>query len=290
MRQTLENRNLGKTISELFPDLYRMSRPITTPDVPIIVAASILSLYDAPMLPIVKVGESPIAEKEGVKLYQAVGSEPVIRLLTETKPGDYYKVLWNPCMAASIWIGSLSYDDTIDKLLSIYELTGFGDARVDVPHLPPALLTLNEVTSLYKYRKLRCGMMAKEIASRVLSVGQDAILIDAMRLMVAKRVRRLFLDGRKGEFISDRAILGFLFSPEGLKVARDQPSLWTDLRVSDIRTREAQTISSDATVEDVGSLDHPGHDVFLLPDGNSLISRWDLVLRPWKAGRLRVST
>ena len=140
------------SLSELFPSLFRMSRPITTPDVPLIVAASILSIYDSPMLPIVKVGESSTSEKAGVKLFQAIGSQPIITLLTGTRPEDYYKALWNPCAATSIWIGSLGYSDTLDRLLSIFELTGFGDARVDTPSSPPALITLNEVAELYKER------------------------------------------------------------------------------------------------------------------------------------------
>ena len=114
-----------------------MPRPITTPDVPVIVAASILSVYEAPMLPIVKVGASPTHVKEGVTLFQAIGSQPIIRLLTETKPRDYYKILWNSCTTTSIWIGALGYDDSLDELLRVFVLTGFGDAKVDSPRPRP---------------------------------------------------------------------------------------------------------------------------------------------------------
>lgn len=51
-----------------------MPRPITTPDVPVIVAASILSVYEAPMLPIVKVGASPTREKEGSRSFRRSGA------------------------------------------------------------------------------------------------------------------------------------------------------------------------------------------------------------------------
>ena len=62
--------------------------------------------------------------------------------MTETKPGDYYKILWNSCTTTSIWIGALGYDDSLDELLRVFVLTGFGDARVDSPPSPPALITL----------------------------------------------------------------------------------------------------------------------------------------------------
>lgn len=286
---TLDEPLLGVTLSRLFPSLFQMPRPITTPDVPVIVAASILSVYEAPMLPIVKVGASPTQEKEGVLLFQAIGSQPIIRLLTETKPSDYYKILWNSCTTTSIWIGSLGYNDSLDKLLRIFVLTGFGDARVDAPPSPPALITLNEVVGLYRDRKLSCELGVKEVASRAVVVDSDMPLIEAMNLMCEMRIRRLFLREKAGEFVSDRNILAFLFSPKGLKIARDTPDSWTDLRLSDIDSMFARLVPPDATVEDVGRMLEPGRDVFVLSDSDSLISRWDLVVKPWKAEKLNSS-
>ena len=160
---------------------------------------------------------------------------------------------------------------------------------MDGPSNTPALLTLNEVVALYGEGKLKCDTLVKDVASRVITIDQDTPLIDAMKTMLETRVRRLFLKGRKGEFISDRAILAFLFSPEGLKVARDSPNFWTDLKVSMIQTMKAHAVSSDAMVEDVGSIVERGREVFILPDGLSLLSRWDLVMKPWKAGQLHLS-
>jgi len=266
-----------------------MPRPITTPDVPVIVAASILSVYEAPMLPIVKVGASPTHEKEGITLFQAIGSQPIISLLTKTKPSDYYKILWNSCTTTSIWIGALGYDDSLDELLRIFVLTGFGDAKVDSPPSPPALITLNEVVGLYREGRLRCDLGVKEVASPAVVADSDTPLMEAMKLMCEKRIRRLFLREKQGEFVSDRNILAFLFSPKGLKIARDAPDSWTDLRLSDIGSMLARIVSPDVKVEDVGRMVEPGRDVFVLSDNESLISRWDLVIKPWKAGKLNPS-
>ncbi len=286
---TLDEPQFEVSLSRLFPGLFETPRPITTPDVPVIVAASILSLYEAPMLPIVKVGVAPTREKEGVKLFQAIGSQPIIRLLTETKPGDYYKILWNSCTTTSIWIGALGYDDTLDELLRIFVLTGFGDARVDSPQSPPALITLSEVVALYRERKLRCDLGVKDVASPAVVVDPDMPLMEAMNLMCETRIRRLFLREKAGEFVSDRNILAFLFSPKGLKMARDSPDSWTRLRLSDVGSMFARIVSPDASVEEVGRMVEPGRDVFVLSDNESLISRWDLVIKPWKARKLHPS-
>ena len=285
----LDELQLGVTLSRLFPSLFATPRPITTPDVPVIVAASILSVYEAPMLPIVKVGAAPRHEKEGVTLYQAIGSQPIIRPLTETKPSDYYKILWNSCTTTSIWIGALGYHDGLDELLRIFVLTGFGDARVDAPPSPPALITLNEVVELYRERRLRCELGVGEVASPAVVVDPDMPLMEAMNLMCERRIRRLFLREKAGEFVSDRNILAFLFSPKGLKIARDAPDSWINLRLSDIDSMSARLVSPDTRVEDVGMMLEAGRDVFVLSDSDSLISRWDLVIKPWKAGELGLS-
>ena len=266
-----------------------MPRPITTLDVPVIVAASILSIYDAPMLPIVKVGDSPTIMKDGVELFQAIGGQPIIRLLTATRPSEYYKILWKSCETTSIWIGSLGYDDTLDSLLRVFEMTGFGDAKVDAPPSLPALVTLTEVVSLYRERKLRCQLGVNEIASQAVFVDPEMPLVEAMNMMCEKKIRRLFLSGKASRYVSDRHILAFLFSPTGLKIARDSPDFWTDLKLSAIESKAARPVSPDAKVEDVGRMVEAGRDVFMLSDGLSLVSRWDLVMKPWKAGKLRLS-
>jgi CBS domain-containing protein len=241
------------------------------------------------MLPIVKVGASQVKEKDGVILFQAIGSQPIIRLLTETKPSEYYKILWNPCTATSIWIGALGYNDSLDHLLRVFVLTGFGDAKVDSPPSPPALLTLSEVVGLYREGKLRCEVGVKEVASPAVVVDHDMPLMEAMNLMCDKRIRRLFLREKAGEFVSDRNILAFLFSPKGLKIARDSPDSWTDLRLHDIDSMRARLVPREASVEDVGRMVEPGRDVFVLSDDESLISRWDLVIKPWRDGKLELS-
>jgi len=197
-------------------------------------------------------------------------------------------MLWGPTTNASIWIGSVSFEDPFENLLRIFELTGFGAAKAEALSTPPALVTLNEVAYLYRERKLRCSMRAKEIASQIISIAPDTALMNAMSIMCEKRVRRLFLSNRKGAFISDRNILSFLFSPKALKVARDSPESWTDVDVSSIPFMEARPVPSQSTVQEVGAMPVSGQDVFVLADDDLVVSKWDLVMKPWKAEQLRL--
>ena len=276
-------------MSELFPDLLSVSRPIMTPEVPVIVAASVLAGHDAPILPITRAGGSPPGvEKQGMRLFRAIGGQQAIRLVVKTRPKDRYKVLWGPCTTTSMWLGAVEYGDTLENLLRIFDLTGFGDARVNARSPPHGLVSLEEVASLYREGRLSCAMLVKEVASRVISVDPESSLIEAMTTMCDRRVRRLFLKGKRDEFISDRSILALLFSPKALSMAKDAPELWTDFRVSDVRSATAGRVSPDSTVEEVGRLVGEGRNVLVMSTGLSLVSRWDLVMKPWKAGRLQL--
>ena len=282
--------SLDERLSNLFPELFSIARPITTSDVPVIVAASMLSIYDSPILPIIREGTAPAGkENNEAKLFQAIGSLPIVRMVLEIQPSEYYKALWQPCTTRSIWIGSLGFQDTLEDLLRIYEATGFGDARVEAPTPPNTLITLSEVVSLFGLRKLRCSAEVNKVASRIVQVDPDALLLDALRSMSENRIRRLFLRGRQGEFISDRSVLGYLLSPKALKIVRDAPESWLDVKVSAIQSVKADVISANAKVEDVGSMVSPGRDVFVLSDGFHLLSKWDLVMKPWKMGLLNLA-
>ena len=225
-------------------------------------------------------------EKDGIRLFKAVGGQQVIRLIVKSKPADYSRLLWAPCFDSGMWLGALEYSSTLEDLLRVYEVTGFGDARVNGPAPPHALVTMDQVVSLYRERKLKCSLSAEDVASRTIFVDPGAMLIDAMSTMCERRVRRLFLNGRKGEYISDRAVLRFLFSPKSLATLRERPESWTSEDVSKVETKQARRLTSDSTVDEVGKSVEPGRDVFVLPGGDLLVSRWDLVMKPWKLGKL----
>lgn len=252
-------------------------------------AASILSTYEFPIVPITKAGSPEETEKKGVKLFKAIGGQQIIRLVTENKPRDYAKVLWKPCATASMWLGALEFQDSLERLLKVFELTGFGDARVNASVPPHALITLDELVYLYRERKLKCKLEVAEVASRAIFEDPDTKLMDAMRTMCKKRIRRLFLRGQDGVFVSDRNILTFLFSPKSLAVAKTAPESWTDVSLGSIPSMKATFVSPQARVEEVGRMSEARQDVFVLSDGATLVSRWDLVMKPWKEKQLSLS-
>ena len=57
-----------------------------------------------------------------------------------------------------------------------------------------------------------------------------------------------------------------------------------------MRAEKAHLVSPDAMVEDVASLVEPGREVFVLWDWSSIVTRWDLAMKPWKAGKLNLTS
>lgn len=281
-------RTLDKSLSELFPELLDLSRPILTPETPLIVAASILAARDTPILPLSKAKGALAREGEGVHLFKAVGGFQVIRLVVRKRPTEYQAALLKPCTDASMWLGALDYDDSLGSLLQIFEVTGFGDARVTCAAPPHVVVTLDEVVSLFR-KGLRCNMRVGEVGSEAVFASPDATLFEAMKTMCERRVRRLFLRGRRGEYLSDRAVLAYLFSPRALAELNESPEAWADVPLSRARTATAKRLSREATVEEAGLAMRQGAEVFILPGGTSLVSKWDLVMKPWRSGRLRLS-
>jgi CBS domain-containing protein len=280
--------SLDAPLSKLFPGLFNIFRPMVTLDTPVIVAASILADYEFSILPVRRGRASTGVEKEGVMLFKAIGGQQAFSLVVKSKPEDYNKFLWAPCSTICMWLGKVEFRDELKKLLSIFELTGFGDAMVDAPASAHGLVTLEEIVSLYRERKLKCDLTVKEVSSQAISIDPDTPVIEAMRTMIGKRVRRLFLK-RSSEYISDRNILAFLFSPRLLTIAKDRPESWTNASISEVQKSTARSVLPNVKVEEVGRMVEANRDVFMLSDGVSLVSRWDLVMKPWKEGQLRLS-
>lgn len=281
--------SLDVPLSRLFPDLFTIFRPVAITDLPLMVAASFLVDYEHPIVPVSRGRSPPGVEREGVKLFKAIGGQQVIRLILKTKPVDYQKLLWGPCDAATIWLGAVGYGESLGRLLQIFDVTGFGDARVTAEAPPHGLVSLEEVVSLYRDGRLRCELRAEEIASKAISVDPEATIIQAMTAMSERKVRRLFLSGRRDEYISDRSILAFLFSPRLLTMSKDSPESWTNAKLTEVKATKARAVSPEDKVEEVGRLADSEHDVFTLSEGALLVSRWDMVMKPWKAKALRVS-
>ncbi len=185
----------------------------------------------------------------------------------------------------------MKYTDSYHQLLRIFELTRFGDAAIEGRMSVPSLITLQEILPLFRSGLIRSRLRLSEISSEMFQISADCTLLEALNLMFEKRVRRVFLsDVPKREpselafpFASTRDIIRFLFSPARLEIAKKDAERWTEARLSDIDVSYAKRIHSGKIVNQAANEIGDGIDDCLVTDQNKVVSRWDIVMKPWKA-------
>jgi hypothetical protein len=275
-------RRLQATIMEAFPNAFRMPRAVTDPNSPLIYSGSLLQLSDIHMLPVQK-KEVTKKSEGGHTLYGVFGSYAVIQSVIVLPPDESYKFLWTPTREFLVWVGSVSAKDDLDTLLAVFERTGFGAARLSGRQIR-TLITLDDVVTLVREGRLVSDLRLDEISSEPMTVPGDVPLVDALQMMFKARVRRLFLDEDQERFVSDRSALSLLFSPFMLKLARDTPEKWLRLAVKDLPRRRASLIDPKSSLD--AAARHIGHwpDDCLLVGGKKVVTRWDIVMKPWKKG------
>lgn len=232
------------------------------------------------MLPVEK-EEISRTGKNGIKLCGAFGGYGVLHSLVVLPPQNSYQFLWTPTHDSVVWIGSVSSDTPFDRLLHVFDATGFGAARVSNGEIH-TLVTLEDVVNLIRSGVLTSEIKIDSISSVPMTVSEDTTLVDALQLMFKGRVRRLFLDDEPRKFVSDRSILALIFSPYMLKVAKDSPAKWLDLRVNQMPKRDATPVVPDASLLDGAGLLTQGSDDCLVTPTNRVVTRWDMVIKSWK--------
>ena len=282
----MERRDLKAPISEFFPKLFQRTLALAEGESPIITTGSMLTLADVHLMPVIK-GLSPRRdEKAGLTMYPALAGYAFLKSIADTNPKDFYKLLWTPCKEIALWVGACYYSDPLAELLRVYDATKFGNAKVEATNKTVAV-PVSDIVGLIRDGLLEIDMTVKDLGSTRIEVAPGATLREAIEKMLARNVRRLFLSGRESKFVSGRTVLGFLFSSERLYLARDHPEKWIQARVSDLVSGEARDVSSGATVRDACTKMGDEPDDCLVTDDGKVVSRWDLVMKPWKSGRLK---
>jgi len=245
---------------------------------------SLIKHNDVHLLPAGKKIPPHRIELADVTLHGAFGSYGILKRVSESPPKDYYKTLWSNSAEIPIWIGSCKFEDPFDDILQAYSLTGFGGARV-TRGVDEALVTLGDAVGLITSGKMSTHMLTDDVCSVPIVIAKNVPIIEAIREMVSHNIRRLFVKGGQGKFFSDRTLIDFMFSPERLETARDSPEMWLDGEVGNLVTKSpgrCQTGDLDQAAKDIGQ----APDDCLLTDESRVISRWDMIVKPWRAGKL----
>lgn len=150
-----------------------------------------------------------------------------------------------------------------------------------------AVVTLTELIPLYDTNVLDTELTFHDVASpNIFSMPRDSTLKDALRELINRRIRRVFISGTNS-FVSDREILRYIFGIERLALTKKSPSTMLDVTLQEVGPAEAveigdgETTLSEMTMYFVHNTGEP-----CVTCRGELVTPWDLVVKPWKVGRL----
>ena len=221
-------------------------------------------------------------------MYASLGGYSVLNAILRTDPKEYSKLLWKQCQDFPIWRGSVKFGDTLNDLLKVFEATKLGDVAVEGLRSFPALVTLQEILLLYRNNTIKSTLRVSEIGSEMVTISPESTIIEALKVMFQKRIRRVFLsDGTENSvisFISDRHLIRFLFSPMGLERSQRDPAHWVDAKLSTIEANDAKIIPDGHVVNQAAKKIGVEADSCLVCENSKrVVSRWDIVMKTWKA-------
>ena len=209
--------------------------------------------------------------------------------LVKMGPRRFVSLLDGPCEDAAVQLSILVTDQDLGDLLDSFSARRLGFAVLRGPDGDGRrnLVTLRDVLKLYENGSIRTDAVAEDVASPIFSMRGSATIREALQAMFERHCSRVFVSD-SGCYVSDRTMIESILSPVALDGLRDEPAkdplltpigeLWSVAPIPiDPRAglREATTV-----------LRRQRGDCLTL-DG-SVVTPWDLVVKPWLSGRLAI--
>ena len=219
----------------------------------------------------------------------AVSGYSIIARLSNFEPKHYSAFLSESCINSALSIGEVSMKDDLISLLHMFETTEFGYAMVDRSGIKtPHIMTVRSLLKLYEFDTVSSDLVAREVASSpVFSVPRSEQLRDALREMLNRKFRRVLVSGTK-KVVSDRQILNYAFDETRIRAINERPERLLDGTLEELEAQEAIWSEGNKSLKAIAKLMTSGRqDCALTDDG--IITPWDLVLKPWRLGRLSVT-
>ena len=264
--------------------MFEVDPPSVQGDDPVILTAELIRNSEVHLLPAGRSIPSRRVDLANISLHPAFGGYGILKKIVDSKPEGYYSTLWAKSAEVPVWIGSCDFSDPFEDLMQSFSVTKFGGVRVTKDN-EEALATLGDAIGLIREGKLSTNMSTDDVSSVPVAISKDASILEAIRTMVSHNIRRLFVEKGQGSFISDRTVIDYMFSPARLGVARDHPELWIDDSVDEVGTKDPGS-SRTGPLDDAAGAIGPAPDDCLMTDDHMVVTRLDIVVKPWRSGKL----
>jgi len=195
VHEAVSDSNVRPVKDELFLDVFRRVTPSITAESQILGAGSVLGSHAIDTLRIIRKNEHTD---------EVVGGYNILTGLVQAFPTKIRSYITSTCGSISMRLPVIRYDATLSELLSRFIETKFGLAFLHKGRR--ALISLSDLLQLYDMELIDTELMCKDVASSAFRLQSDATLIETLREMIRRRIRRVFVDN-SNSFISDRTAI-----------------------------------------------------------------------------------
>ena len=267
-------------IRSAFPRILDREYPVVKPEYPLLTVLYLLRMKEVEAVPLAQSGKG-----EGRAVF---GYSSLVNLLS-MGPKRFGAFLKEPCRTTAVPLGSVGMDQDLGSLLDAFGAKRLGCAMVRGPDNRRSLVTLADILDLYVNGSLSTKMRIEDVATPIFSVPGKTPIRDAVRGMFSHRYRRVFISG-EDRYVSDRSIMEHLFSPMVLEDIAENPD--KDFLATPIERLERiapMPVGPLTTFKAAARKLAANRGQCLVVNGNEVITQWDLVMKPWLAGKLTIS-
>jgi len=224
----------------------------------------------------------------------AFSAYSVVSMLVGIGPPSYKNFLSEPCVEGALAVGTASDDSDIQSLCHVYETTTLGYALVhDAKKNADAdensrMVSVRDLLKLYQKKVIYSRLSLGDVASSpIFSLSRGTKLDATLAEMVRRKFRRVQLVGTKS-VISDTQILAYLFGEERMAMISRKPERLLDGVLEDIEQEDIPWTNSASSLSDVASL-LISKKVGCAMSEKGVATPWDLIVKPWRLGELRIN-
>jgi hypothetical protein len=267
-------------IAEALPDIFKRTYPVLESGTELLLAASLLKFH--------QIDAIPIGFKKKQKKHLAVLGYSCLSHLLQTKPSMYKTFLEQPCDKIAQELSSISWNTNLETLLKLFWETKFGFSMVEGKFETSALVSLRDLLGLYRDDVLSTTMSLGQIASPIFSMSSESSLKQVLGEMFVRRIRRIFLDGKDGNrVITDRRIISYIFSTSRLEELLHSPADLLEVPVGKLGTMRPPFKSEQTKIKKAAEAMKEQIEECLVCE-KGVVTPWDMIMKPWKSGKLDV--
>ncbi|GEM_PF-2080538 len=256
-------------IKDLFYEKLKMSYPMIEGDEYLIDVVSILSNIN---LDSIIIRTSPLNKTKIVSGYS------ILRGFVKEKIEDIWGFLYKEAKSFTVDIESFDINDEATTLLRYLSTYTVSQAAIIYRDFR-TIITLRDILNLILDYQISIDIKLEElVSSNLIVISQNSTIYEAIREMVSNKVRRLFIE-KSGEYITDRIILGFLFSPYWLSKLRSSEESLLDSNIEKLPKKKPFIVEKEISVIDAAKVLLTNDIIFY--KGLGIITPYDLTAKPF---------